>query len=88
MTRTHNDGTYTDKVYVTKCLDEGRYLSLNQIITAAGWKATQIPIKTSINSQGWWLLFSNYLSVEISQIAHVLYSFGYWELFVEYVTDA
>ena len=36
MTRTHNDGTYTDKVYVTKFLDEGRYLSVHQIITASG----------------------------------------------------
>ena len=25
MTRTHNDGTYTDKVYVTKFIDEGKY---------------------------------------------------------------
>ena len=88
MTRTHNDATYTDKVYVTKFLDEGRYLSLHLINTASGWKATQIPIKTSINSQGWWLLFANNQSVKISQIAHVSYSFGYWELFVEYVTDA
>ena len=36
MTRAHNDCTYTDKVYVTKFLDEGRYLSLHQIITAPG----------------------------------------------------
>ena len=36
MTWTHNDGTYNDKLYVTKFLDEGRYLSLHQIITASG----------------------------------------------------
>ena len=34
------------------------------------------------------LLFSNYLSVEISQTAHVSYLYGYSELFLKYVTDA
>ena len=34
MTRTHHNGTHIDKVYVTRLLDEGRYFSLRQTITA------------------------------------------------------